>query len=452
MPAPPFLLGTLAEALGGRITELNSDPDDDRYLVNIGSYVEHSDVIENEHMLRVFINMKKDNFGCLMKRQAMKEAVATLDEQYNYKLSGASVIHKRQQWAKDESMKIRMIWSYFLSLCARSSSSRSKIIAHLKFLYFDAKGMNDKEKEASGSGEDGCGEDGCGEDGCGEDGGGEDGGGEDGGGDSADCTDDGHGSEDGSKVDGGEADGGEDGGGEDGGGHAVNGGDPVNASAVFPEKPLGLDNGGCDELLKAPCDPKKAHKKQRKAEAERAKAQAKEVMPLTAAKRSAGVDVPKRRVRRKQPDAGCVVLIDDDDAEPRAPFHDAGLWRDRCRDVTTRSCERVQDVDPSMMQLDGVVRLVEDEFGPKVCESLRSLLARCMDNSMPFAKLQPHLKYSFQRDKHIFQIKLNNKATVQAQDAESPDNIYMVARILFYLTAAGVEKPILEAAKKTILQ
>ena len=57
----------------------------------------------------------------------------------------------------------------------------------------------------------------------------------------------------------------------------------------------------------------------------------------------------------------------------------------------------------------------------------------------------------YQRDKHIFQIKLDNGAAVQVSEAENPNKQLMVAHVLFYLTSAGCGKVVLGAAKKAFI-
>ena len=146
-------------------------------------------------------------------------------------------------------------------------------------------------------------------------------------------------------------------------------------------------------------------------------------------------------------------MIEDDAEEPASP-EDRQKTKDLCKQITSSSLARVESVKliQAMSKMDGVLTLMEYEFGTEVCEGLKSILLRSMNSDGKFQKVQPKLHYMWQRQSHIFQVTVNSKAAVQVQTKSSTfDSAILTARVLFYLVASGAEKFAVEHVKKAIM-
>ena len=97
----------------------------------------HADVIDNADIVMSIIELDKRKFFFARQVKPVREGLIKIDQQYQYKLSRGEVQYARQSWARWEGDKLRLLWTYFRSLCQRSRSSRSKVIDTLKKRYFE---------------------------------------------------------------------------------------------------------------------------------------------------------------------------------------------------------------------------------------------------------------------------------------------------------------------------
>ena len=125
----------LSVGLRDEIAHLRCSKDADRSLIKVPeSGVTTTDVQGAYEIISAIIASEFSDADWQTQSAATKAFLA-LDARYEFKLSGASSAGARQVWARFESDKLRVVWSYFGRLQSRSTWSRKIAIVRLKEQY-----------------------------------------------------------------------------------------------------------------------------------------------------------------------------------------------------------------------------------------------------------------------------------------------------------------------------
>ena len=154
MCAADPLFVALATALYERILQLRYDGVEDRSLLLLSSTISIEDVETYDNLVSRLIDLDQ---ALLHKPKLMTACVQRLDACNDYKISGEELAKGRVSWARYEADKVRLLYSYFRSLCRRSKVSKSVVTTMLKMKYFDKHGHLEEDGD-DGDGGNGDGE------------------------------------------------------------------------------------------------------------------------------------------------------------------------------------------------------------------------------------------------------------------------------------------------------